>query len=57
VYDLTSLEALQVIPHTGSTLTLELVGIHDAGGENEGFGIEQIQLNVIPPSGTLILIF
>lgn len=57
VYDLASLEALQAIPHTGSTLTLELLGVHNAGGENEGFGIDQIQLNVIPPLGTLILIF
>jgi hypothetical protein len=57
VYDLASLEALQAIPHTGSTLTLELVGIHNAGGENESFGIDQIQLTVIPPLGTLILIF
>jgi hypothetical protein len=57
VYDLASLEALQAIPHTGSTLTLELVGIHNAGGENESFGIDQIQLTVIPPLGTLILIY
>jgi hypothetical protein len=56
VYDLSQLEAFQEIPHTGSTLTLELFGVQNSAGENEGFGVDQIQLNVIAPSGTLILV-
>jgi len=57
VYDLSQLEALQTIPHTGSTLTLDFLGVQNSGGENESFGIDQIQLIVIPPSGTVISIF
>ena len=57
VYDLGLLTALQEIPHSGSSLTLEFLGIHDAGGENESFGIDQIQLDVIPPLCTLIMLY
>jgi len=54
VYDLSSLEALQSIPHTDSTLVLELLGVQDSTGENEGFGMDQIELTVYPLRGTLI---
>lgn len=56
VYDLSRLESLQYIPHTGDTLTLELLGIQDATGENEGFGVDQIALTVHPLRGTLIFV-
>lgn len=54
VYDLASLDALQNIPHTDSTLVIEFLGIQDATGENEGFGMDQLQLTVYPLRGTLI---
>jgi len=56
VYDLSLLEALQSIPHTGDTLLVELLGVHDADGSAEGFGVDQIELTVIPVKGTIILI-
>lgn len=54
VYDLSQLQALQSIPHTADTLVLELVAMQTHGGENEGFGVDDIQLTVYPPEGTLI---
>lgn len=54
VYDLSSLAALQAVPHTGDTLVLELRGVQNMTGENEGFGIDQIELTVYPLRGTLI---
>ena len=54
VYDLSALEALQTIPHTGSTLVLEFLGIQNSAGENECFGIDQIELTVYPLLGTMI---
>ncbi|MFO7936241.1 MAG: hypothetical protein R6V06_01370 [Kiritimatiellia bacterium] len=56
VYDLSQLTALQKIPHTDSTLHLDIVGIHDSTGDDESFGIDKIELNVISPPGTVILI-
>lgn len=56
VYDLSELEALQAIPHTGSTLTLEFLGVQNGGGENESFGMDQIELTVYPLRGTLLRI-
>ena len=56
VYDLSLLEALQRIPHTGSTLTLELLGIQSQPGINEGFGVDQIELTVTPVKGTFLLL-
>ena len=56
VYDLAQLNALQGIPHTAGTLVLELVATHNGPGENEGFGIDDIQLTVYPPQGTLFSI-
>jgi len=53
VYDLAQLEALQGIPHTADTLVLELIATHNYAGENEGFGVDDIQLTVYPPPGTL----
>lgn len=53
VYDLAQLEALQGIPHTADTLVLELIATHNYAGENEGFGVDDIQLTVYPPQGTL----
>jgi hypothetical protein len=53
VYDLSALEALQAIPHTGSTLVLEFLGIQNATAENECFGIDRIALTVVPLKGTL----
>ena len=44
-----ALEALQTIPHTGSTLVLEFLGVQNSTGENECFGINQIELAVHPP--------
>ena len=54
VYDLSALEALQAVPHTSSTLTLEFLGVQNSTGENEGFGMDQLQLTVYPLRGTLI---
>jgi len=54
VYDLSMLAALQNIPHSGDTLVLELTGIQNMGGENEGFGVDQVKLTVHPAKGTLI---
>ncbi len=56
VYDLSSLDALQAVPHAGGTLTLEFLGIQNAGGEGEGFGIDQVELTVYPLRGTLITV-
>jgi len=56
VYDLSQLEALQRIPHTGGTLTLELLGVQDQDGSNESFGIDQFELTVIPVKGTLMML-
>jgi hypothetical protein len=56
VYDLSSLEALQNIPHTGRTLVIEFLGVQNATAENECFGIDQIDLTVYPLKGTLILV-
>jgi len=54
VYDLSRLMALQDIPHSGDTLVLEISGIQNSGGENEGFGVDQVTLTVHPLKGTLI---
>jgi hypothetical protein len=56
VYDLSRLEALQNIPHTGSTLLIEFVGIHNQDYMTEGFGIDRIELTIPPVKGTLISI-
>jgi hypothetical protein len=32
---------------------LELSATHNYAGENEGFGVDDIQLTVYPPQGTL----
>jgi hypothetical protein len=56
VYDLALLEPLQSIPHTAGTLVVELLGIQDAVGENEGFGIDRLELTVYPRRGTLIAV-
>jgi len=45
---------LQDIPHSGDTLVLEISGIQNSGGENEGFGVDQVTLTVHPLKGTLI---
>jgi len=57
VYDLSALEALQTIPHSGSTLVVEILGIQNHGGENEGFGIGQFGLTVYPVRGTVISVY
>jgi hypothetical protein len=57
VYDLSSLEALQAISHTNSTLVLEFLGIQNSTAENECFGIDQIELTVYPLRGTLISVY
>jgi len=54
VYDLSRLEALQQIPHTRSTLTVELIGYQDQNATGEGFGIDHFQLTLEPLRGTLI---
>jgi hypothetical protein len=54
VYDLSQVTALQDIPHSGDTLVLEISGIQNSGGENEGFGVDQVTLTVHPLKGTLI---
>ena len=54
VYDLSSLEVLQAVPHTAGTLTLEFLGVQNSVGESEGFGIDRIQLTVYPLRGTLL---
>lgn len=56
VYDLSQLDALQRIPHAGSTLTLEIVGLQDQQGGDESFGIDQIELTVPPLLGTIIMV-
>lgn len=56
VYDLSTLKALQSIPHTGGTLELEFLGIQNTTGDNECFGIDQIELTVFPLRGTLIFL-
>ncbi len=56
VYDLSALEALQAIPHTGNTLTIEFLGIQNSVGENGGFGMDQFQVTVYPLRGTLITV-
>jgi hypothetical protein len=57
VYDLSALAALQAIPHTGNTLVLEILGVQNTPGENECFGIDQLQLTVYPLRGTLISVY
>jgi hypothetical protein len=54
VYDLSLLDALQAIPHAGDTLTLEFLGVQNSTGENEGYGMDQVELTVYPLRGTLI---
>ena len=56
VYDLSSLGALQAVPHTGSTLVLEFLGVQNSTAENECYGIDQIELTVYPLKGTMILV-
>lgn len=56
VYDLSLLEALQSIPHTGDTLQIEVIGVHDQIFTSEGFGIDRVRLTLPPVKGTLILI-
>ena len=56
VYDLSRLDALRQISHTGSTLTLNFVGVQNQDGGDEGFGIDRIGLTVIPLKGTLIMV-
>ena len=56
VYDLALLEPLKSIPHSAGTLVLELLGVQDAPGENEGFGIDRFELTVYPRRGTLIAV-
>ncbi|NLC82407.1 MAG: LamG domain-containing protein, partial [Lentisphaerae bacterium] len=53
VYDLALLEPLQSIPHSAGTLVIELLGVHDAPPENEGFGIDRFELTVYPRRGTM----
>ncbi|HPS06525.1 MAG TPA: LamG domain-containing protein [Kiritimatiellia bacterium] len=56
VYDLALLEPLQRIPHTADTLVVELLGIQDTVGDNEGYGIDRFELTVYPRRGTLIAV-
>ena len=56
VYNLSLLDALQRIPHRGSTLQLEFRGIHNMDGGNESFGFDGFLLAVYPPKGSLILL-
>jgi len=56
VYDLALLEPLQSIPHSADTLVVELLGIHDAPPENEGFGIDRFELTVYPRRGTMFFL-
>ncbi|MDD2598091.1 MAG: LamG domain-containing protein [Kiritimatiellae bacterium] len=56
VYDLSRLEALQNIPHRSKTLQIEIIGIHNQDYKTEGFGLDRIQLTVLPVKGTLLLL-
>jgi len=56
VYDLALLEPLQSIPHSADTLVIELLGVHDAPPENEGFGIDRFELTVYPRRGTMFFL-
>lgn len=56
VYDLSLLEALQRIPHSGTELTVEILGIQNEGFGYEGFGIDRIALTVPPVKGTLFML-
>jgi hypothetical protein len=56
VYDLALLEALQRIPHSGSELTVEILGIQNEGFGYEGFGIDRIALTIPPVKGTILMV-
>ena len=56
VYDLSGMEALQRVPHSGSELTVEILGIQNEGFGYEGFGIDRIELTVMPVKGTLFML-
>lgn len=56
IYDLAELEALRKIPHTKSTLTLEIIGVQDEMYGYEGFSIDQIELTVPALRGTMLLV-
>jgi len=56
VYDLTRLEALQHMPHTGDALTLVFLGVQNQDGSNAGFGIDQVELKVPSFRGTVVLL-
>lgn len=53
VYDLSQLEALQAIPHSGDTLQIDFIGVHNQAFETEGFGVDRIHVNLPPVKGTI----
>lgn len=54
VYDLSQWTALQHIPHTSGTLTLELVGCQSGSPVTAGFAVDQVEITFEPVKGTLI---
>ena len=56
VYDLSLLEEVQAIPHTSDTLLVELIGVQDAEGQFESFGIDDFTVTFVPPEGTIIMV-
>lgn len=56
IYDLAELGALRKIPHTKSALTLEIIGVQDELFGHESFGIDQIELSIPAPCGTMLLV-
>jgi hypothetical protein len=57
VYDLSAFSAFQMIPHTSSTLTLEIIGRQNqAGGEFFGLDNIQVEFVTIPEPSTFAML-
>jgi len=56
VYNFGALDAFQNIPHTSSTLTLEIVGRAFQGWSNEAYAIDNLTIEVVPEPSTMALV-
>ena len=55
-YDLGLLEAFRMIPHTGDTLTVSIIGRAGQGWSNEAYALDNISVQLVPEPATVMLL-
>ena len=55
MYDLSKFSELASIPHSGSTLTLSIVGFQNQSG-GEFYGIDQLSVSIVPEPSSLVIL-